>query len=138
MLPSNAAVARSSSTRNKVRHSDQFKRVHLGRILDRNFVAGGRFMWCANSALDGDWAMQVIHDSLTAARWNDALAHMEQALSILDHADAPPEIGGHLDLAVTRLQEALHGKAPASVVEKLRGELERLLDEIEPSESGFA
>ncbi|MFL6725212.1 MAG: hypothetical protein ACJ8FS_01705 [Sphingomicrobium sp.] len=63
---------------------------------------------------------------------------MEQALAILDDADAPPDIGSHLDLAVSRLQDALHGKPPATVIDQLREEMERLLDMNEPAEAEFA
>jgi hypothetical protein len=33
-----------------------------------------------------------------------ALSLMEQALELLDRADAPAEIGAHLDLAINRLR----------------------------------
>jgi hypothetical protein len=49
-------------------------------------------------------------DSLAAA-----LLQMEGALDLLDQADAPGEIGSHLDLAICRLREALgHPAAEAS------------------------
>ena len=37
----------------------------------------------------------------------EALAKMTQALRILDEAAVPGEIGGHLDLAIARLEERL-------------------------------
>jgi hypothetical protein len=39
-----------------------------------------------------------------------ALSHMEAALDSLDAADAPADVGAHLDLAICRLREVL-GKA---------------------------
>jgi hypothetical protein len=70
--------------------------------------------------------MNLIEDS-RAAQWNKALVRMEEALTILDDADAPPKIGSHLDLAICRLQDSLNGKPPATLIEQLREEMERLL-----------
>jgi hypothetical protein len=47
------------------------------------------------------------HEIAHAAKLPDALARMKEALGILDEASAPGEIGGHLDLAISRLEEAL-------------------------------
>ena len=63
-----------------------------------------------------------------AVRWEQALGHMREALRMLDESDAPPEIGGYLDLALCRLEEALHGKAIVASIEERRDELERLLE----------
>lgn len=47
-----------------------------------------------------------------------ALTHMEQALELLDTIDLTTEVGGHLDLAICRLRDALesssNGRAPTS------------------------
>lgn len=37
----------------------------------------------------------------------DALALMEKALELLDEAQAPPELGAHLDLATSRLRSLI-------------------------------
>ena len=54
------------------------------------------------------------HEIAHAAKLPDALARMKEALGILDEAGAPGEIGGHLDLAIARLEEALglEGREP--------------------------
>lgn len=36
-----------------------------------------------------------------------ALDHLESSLQLLDEADAPAEIGAHVDLAIHRLRAAL-------------------------------
>lgn len=36
-----------------------------------------------------------------------ALSYMEVALELLDEADAPADIGAHLDLALSRLREVV-------------------------------
>ena len=38
---------------------------------------------------------------------NEALQFMERALSLIDKADAPDDIGAHLDLAIIRLKECI-------------------------------
>ena len=43
-----------------------------------------------------------------------ALALMIDALRLLDQAEAPADIGAHLDLAICRLSEALDRPWPAS------------------------
>jgi hypothetical protein len=60
-------------------------------------------------------------------RWREALGQMRKALAILDEAQAPPEIGSHLDLAIVRLESILNGPAPARRVEQSLDEIERLL-----------
>jgi len=42
----------------------------------------------------------------------EALARMNEALRILDESDVSGDVGGHLDLAIARLQERLGGKRP--------------------------
>lgn len=51
-----------------------------------------------NSANDGD------HPAPRKERALEALALMEQALSLLDANEAPNEAGAHLDLAIHRLK----------------------------------
>jgi hypothetical protein len=41
-----------------------------------------------------------------------ALAHLEEALSILDDIDAPGEIGAQLDLVICRLRKVLEKDRP--------------------------
>ena len=36
-----------------------------------------------------------------------ALAHMEEALELLDGCNAPADVGAHLDLAICRLRDVL-------------------------------
>jgi hypothetical protein len=40
---------------------------------------------------------------------SQALALMRWALELLDLAQAPPDVGAHLDLAISRLEEAIEG-----------------------------
>lgn len=40
-------------------------------------------------------------------KWIEALAHMRQALEVMDESDAPAHAGAHLDLAIIRLNEAI-------------------------------
>ena len=40
-----------------------------------------------------------------------ALDHLESSLQLLDEADAPAEIGAHVDLAIHRLRAALESSA---------------------------
>ena len=47
-----------------------------------------------------------------AEKLQSALSNMESALQILDNADAPPDIGAHLDLAICRLKDAVGGFPP--------------------------
>jgi hypothetical protein len=42
------------------------------------------------------------------------LDHLERALQLLDDANAPADIGAHLDLAVHRLREAVKSAGGAS------------------------
>lgn len=42
-----------------------------------------------------------------------ALALLQEALSILDRAEAPAEIGAYVDLAISRLRERLGLPAPS-------------------------
>ena len=39
--------------------------------------------------------------------WADALSLMQRALALLDESCCAPEIGAHLDLAATRLEERM-------------------------------
>ena len=39
---------------------------------------------------------------------NEALLLTEQALGVLDQSGAPADVGAHLDLAIHRLQAAIH------------------------------
>jgi hypothetical protein len=41
-----------------------------------------------------------------------ALDHLEGSLQLLDDADAPADIGAHVDLAVHRLREVLSSAVP--------------------------
>lgn len=43
-----------------------------------------------------------------------ALDHLEGSLQLLDDADAPAEIGAHVDLAIHRLREVLAKSEPAA------------------------
>ena len=55
-----------------------------------------------------------------------ALAHMEQALALLDQCDAPGDVGANLDLAICRLRDVLarHGHDPSpSLRTELRDKL---------------
>jgi ATP:corrinoid adenosyltransferase len=72
--------------------------------------------------------MELIDAAQAAPRWQEALVRMQEALVILDEANAPLEIGNHLDLAVSRLEEVLHGKPSPAASNRLRDEIERLLD----------
>ena len=45
-----------------------------------------------------------------------AMAHMEAALELLDGAEAPLQIGAHLDLALTQLQQAIEEAAESPAV----------------------
>ena len=42
-----------------------------------------------------------------------ALAHLEEALSILDELDIPADVGAHVDLAICRLRDRLEGSEDA-------------------------
>jgi hypothetical protein len=75
--------------------------------------------------------MELRNASQTAQRWEEALAHVQQALEILDSSDAPMEISCHLDLAKSRLQDSMYGKVPASMIAQLREEMKRVLDSSE-------
>lgn len=55
------------------------------------------------------------HSESHDARLVQALASMRIALQLLDEADASPDIGAHLDLAICRL-EAAAGSASAAEV----------------------
>jgi hypothetical protein len=72
--------------------------------------------------------MDLLDASEAALRWKEALDRVREALAILDESNAPPEIGGHLDLAVCRLDDVLHGKPPQICAGKLSGDVKRLLD----------
>jgi len=39
--------------------------------------------------------------------WREALNQLESAIDLLDEADAPGDIGGHLQLAIDRLKSAI-------------------------------
>lgn len=41
-----------------------------------------------------------------------ALTHLQSALDALDEADAPPQIGAHVDLAMHQLREAIANQGP--------------------------
>ena len=41
-----------------------------------------------------------------------ALAHMQDALKLLDEAKAPEDIGAYLDLAIARLTEVINNADP--------------------------
>lgn len=41
--------------------------------------------------------------------WKSALSGLKSILACLDAAEAPPEVGAHLDLAIFRLSEAIMG-----------------------------
>lgn len=47
------------------------------------------------------------HEIAEKPELSDALDRMSEALRMLDEAGAPGEIGGHLDLAIARLEEKL-------------------------------
>lgn len=49
-----------------------------------------------------------------------ALACMQAALALLDDADAPADIGAHLDLAICRLVDRLSQSLNASGINKIR------------------
>jgi hypothetical protein len=72
--------------------------------------------------------MHLIEGSQATVLWKDALRHMQEALVILDESDASADIGSHLDLAISRLDDLINGKPPETLVEQLRTEMERLLD----------
>ena len=44
----------------------------------------------------------------------EASSLMKRALSLLDEADAPGEVGCHLDLAICQLETVLAARAPQS------------------------
>ena len=43
-------------------------------------------------------------------QWTTALSHLQTALRILDESEAPPHIGAELDLAINRLNDAIHSR----------------------------
>lgn len=47
------------------------------------------------------------------AEWFNALAQMKHALTLLDEADAPADIGAHLDLAIARLETLMSSEPEA-------------------------
>lgn len=46
----------------------------------------------------------MTNDALPSQLCADALRKLQQALSLLDQAEAPGDIGAHVDLAIARLQ----------------------------------
>jgi hypothetical protein len=56
--------------------------------------------------------MAHFNDSLPKAQWGQALNHMQSALKILEETEAPGDVAPHLDLAMSRLEQAL-GRNPA-------------------------
>lgn len=70
--------------------------------------------------------MRLLATSEANQKLNEALAHMSEALSILDRLDAPGEIGSHLDLAIARLESVLGPRCESvTAVQQLMEELER-------------
>lgn len=59
------------------------------------------------------------HEIAEKPELSGALDRMSEALRMLDEADAPAEIGGHLDLAIARLEKHLGAehREPASISE---------------------
>lgn len=50
--------------------------------------------------------------------WSDALSHMRSALYILDQNEAPAQIGAHLDLAISQLEQLAMDCSKMSVASK--------------------
>jgi hypothetical protein len=46
--------------------------------------------------------------------WERAMAHMRAALALLDESNAPPHIGAHLDMVISRLDDAIAEQGLAS------------------------
>jgi hypothetical protein len=46
--------------------------------------------------------------------WERAMAHMKSALALLDESNAPPHIGAHLDMVISRLDGAIAEQRVAS------------------------
>ena len=48
----------------------------------------------------------------TENKLTEALQLMRRALTLLDGAEGPDEVGAHLDLAITRLEEWIESRGP--------------------------
>jgi len=66
-------------------------------------------------------------NDIAQGQLSDALARMNEALRILDEADAPGDIGGHVGLAIARLEERLGVTRP--VLGSLEDKLSRTVKE---------
>lgn len=64
--------------------------------------------------------MLKIYSGLDEPRLAQAASSMRAALKLLDEADAPPDIGAHLDLAIHRLESTIssvkEAHAPVQIV----------------------
>lgn len=49
-----------------------------------------------------------------------ALAYLKSALKVLDESNAPPHIGAHVDLVISRLEEAIAGQEGIRPVNRRR------------------
>jgi len=66
---------------------------------------------------------------------SDALARMNEALRILDETGAAGDIGGHLDLAIARLEQRLGLKKPAP--HALKDDLSPTVKDVPPDAGGI-
>lgn len=70
--------------------------------------------------------MRQVESPEDKRKLSEALAHMGEALSILDHLEAPGEIGSQLDLAISRLESFLGvRKESPSALQILMAQVER-------------
>jgi hypothetical protein len=46
-------------------------------------------------------------------QWTEALAHLQQAILILDRSEAPPHVGAEIDLAINRLRDVIASEPEA-------------------------
>ena len=56
--------------------------------------------------------MAQVSSSIREEQLQKALEYMQVALEVLDDADAPPEIGAHLEHAITKMRDIQPGSLP--------------------------
>jgi len=67
-------------------------------------------------------------NDIAQGQLSDALARMNEALRILDETRVPGDIGGHLDLAIARLEQRLEANKPAP--QAVEDDLSRTVKEV--------
>jgi len=68
--------------------------------------------------------MPLFTDQSPPKEWSRALDHLLSAIKILDETQAPSNIAPHLDLAISRLEEALGRESADNSARSLHQEID--------------